>query len=176
MVMATFTAVDVETANADPSSICAIGIVQVRGGVICGEWSALVNPGVPFNPENVAIHGISASAVRRSPTIPELHTELSRRLSNTILVSHTAFDRAALDGAMRRYGLSPIRAVWLDSAAIAARAWPRRHGVRGWSLAAIAAYLDIEFGHHVAVEDARAAAEVVLYACKHTGRALEEWL
>ena len=37
-------------------------------------------------------------------------------LEGKVLVSHTAFDRAALDGAMDRYGLQTIRATWLDSA------------------------------------------------------------
>lgn len=176
MVLATFNAVDVETANADPSSICEIGIVHVRSGVIHSQWSTLVDPGMAFNAANTGLHGISASTVRQSPSIPQLHEELVRRLSGTTLVSHTEFDRVALEGALGRYGLEPIRATWLDSAAMARRTWPRRHGVRAWSLAAIAAYLGIEFRHHVAVEDARAAAEVVLRACEHTGVDLGEWL
>ena len=89
-------------------------------------------------------------------------------------MSHTPFDRRALDGAMRRYGLAPLRADWLDSAAIARRAWPERYR-RRWSLAVIAADLGIAFRHHDAVEDARAAAEIVLRACAHTGRGIDAW-
>ena len=46
----TFNAIDVETANADPSSICQIGIVCVRAGGIERRLSILVNPEQRFNP------------------------------------------------------------------------------------------------------------------------------
>ena len=44
MSIATFNAIDVETANADRSSICQIGIVHVRDGRIQDTWKALINP------------------------------------------------------------------------------------------------------------------------------------
>ena len=40
----TFNAIDVETANERPASICQIGIVQVRAGRIGESLSVLVNP------------------------------------------------------------------------------------------------------------------------------------
>ena len=96
----TFNAIDVETANSDPSSICQIGIVQVRGGAIKGQLSVLVNPEAPFSDFNVRIHGIDLFAVRDSKTLPFLESRLRRLLEGTVLVSHTSFDRRALDGAM----------------------------------------------------------------------------
>ena len=75
-----------------------------------------------------------------------------------------------------KYGLEPIQADWLDSASIARRAWPERYRQRGWRLANIAADLGIAFRHHDAVEDARAAAEIVLRACRHTGLDIDGWL
>ena len=161
----TFNAVDVETANADPSSICEIGVVQVRHGVVESQWSTLINPCEPFNAKNIAIHGIREETVQDSPTLPECYPEFSRLVTGRILVSHTDFDRVALAAAARKHRLQPIRATWLDSALVARRAWPHRYGTRGWSLAAVAARLGIQFRHHVAVEDARAAAEIVLCAC-----------
>lgn len=56
-----FNAIDVETANADPASICEIGIVHACGGAIRGQWSTLVNPGSRFSRVNVGIHGITAA-------------------------------------------------------------------------------------------------------------------
>ena len=175
MTAPTFNAVDVETANADPASICEIGIVQVQNGVIQGQWSTLINPREPFNADNTSIHGIAEQTVRNSPALPDCYTELSRLLTGTILVSHTDFDRVALDGAARNHGLPTIKATWLDSATIARRAWPHRYGTRGWSLAAIAAHLGIDFRHHVAVEDARAAAAIVLRACEQKQLTLQDW-
>ena len=51
-----FNVIDVETANADPSSICRIGVVCVRAGEIGEELSVLVNPEVRSNPFNVRLH------------------------------------------------------------------------------------------------------------------------
>ncbi len=172
----TFSAIDVETANADPASICQIGIVHVRDGVIHDEWTTLLNPEAPFRDLNIAIHQITEEEVRHSPTLPDVHKELIQQLAGVILVSHTTFDRSALDGAMRKYGLTPLRVRWLDSAAVARRAWSLKRSSGGWSLAAIAQRLGVKFQHHVAVEDARVAAEIVLRACQETGRDLEEWL
>ena len=127
----TFNAIDVETANADPSSICQVGIVRIRAGAIKEQLSFLVNPEQRFNPVNVGIHGIDDNAVKDSATLPQVAARLRRMLEGKVLVSHTAFDRAALDWAMDRYGLQTIRATWLDSAMIARRAWPERYGRRG---------------------------------------------
>ena len=54
--MVTFNAIDVETANADRASICQIGIVHVRDGVVVDRWQTLVNPEDWFDPWNVSIH------------------------------------------------------------------------------------------------------------------------
>lgn len=172
----TFNAIDVETANADPSSICQIGIVRIRDGEIKEQLSVLVNPEQRFNLVNVRIHGIDETRTKGSATLPQVADMLRRLLEGTILVSHTAFDRIALDGAMSRYELKPIRAIWLDSAEIARRAWPERYQRKGRRLAVVANDLRITFRHHDALEDARVAGEIVLRACSHTGLDIEWWL
>ena len=171
----TINAIDVETANADPSSICQIGIIRVQSGVIKGQLSLLVNPGTPFNDFNVRLHGIDHNAVQDSKTLPLLESQLRRLLDGTVLVSHTSFDRRALDGAMERYGLRPIRARWLDSAMVARWAWPDKYR-RRWSPSLIAGDLGIDFRHHDAAEDARAAGEIVLRACRRSGVDIDGWL
>ncbi len=171
----TFNAIDVETANADPSSICQIGIVHFCDGKIQDRLSILVNPEERFNSVNIGIHGIDEAAVKDSGSFPEVHGELRRRLDGTVLVSHTGFDRRAIEGAARKYRLKRIQVSWLDSSVIARRAWPSEYG-RRWSLASVAGGLGIRFRHHDAVEDARAAGEVVLHACRHTGLDINGWL
>ena len=135
----------------------------------------MVNPEVPFSPLNVRLHGIDEEAVVNGETIPQIYAWLRRMVEGTILVSHTAFDQGALEGALQRYGLRPIRAIWLDSSVIARRAWPDRFR-RRWSLAVIARELHIAFRHHDAAEDARAAGEIVLRAFEHTGIDIDGWL
>ena len=37
-------------------------------------------------------------------------------------------------------------------------------------------FLGISFRHHDAMEDARAAGEIVLHACRHTGLSIDDWV
>ncbi len=174
--MLTFNSIDVETANADRASICQIGIVRVRQGRIEEKWQTLVNPEVWFDPWNVEIHGINENDVKHSPTLPEIHGELCSRLRQSVLVSHTSFDRVAFERAMMKYELQQFQVTWLDSARIARRAWPERYGRSGYGLKNIAKDLEISFRHHNALDDARAAAEIVLHACATTETTIEGWL
>lgn len=174
--MLTFNSIDVETANADRASICQIGIVHVREGRIGDHWQTLVNPEDWFDPMNIMIHGIQENDVRHSPTLPDVRGELRDRLCGSVLVSHTAFDRVAFERAMVKYDLEKLPVTWLDSAKIARRAWPERYAQRGYGLKSIAEDLGVSFRHHDALEDARAAAEIVLRACIHTETDIEGWL
>ena len=174
--MPTFNAIDVETANADRASICQIGIVQVRDGEIRDRWQSLINPEDWFDGLNISIHGIDERKVRNSPTLPEVRGELLERLRGSVVVSHTAFDRVAFERAMTRYNLEQLQFTWLDSAKIVRRAWPERFGRKGYGLNKVAEALGIHFNHHDAVEDARAAAEIVLRACTETETDIEGWL
>lgn len=171
----TFHAIDVETANVDRASICQIGIVHVQDGEITDQWQTLVNPDAWFDPLNISIHGINKDRVRNSPSISDIRGELDR-LSESILISHTSYDRVALERALKKHNLEPLHVTWLDSARIVRRAWPDQYGKSGRGLKNVAADLDITFNHHDALEDARAAAEVVLRACRITNTEISDWL
>lgn len=175
--MSAFTAIDVETANADLASICQIGIVRFDdGGVIVDEWSSLVNPEDDFDAMNVSIHGITEEDVAGAPTLPALHPILASRLCDRLLVSHTAFDRVSLTRAAARYELAMPGMRWLDSARVARRAWPEQCGKRGYSMHHLREMLALTFTEHVAVEDAKAAGWVLLRAMTDTGIGIPDWL
>ena len=171
----TFNAIDVETANADRATVCQIGIVQVQDGVITDQWHSLVNPNAWFDPVNVSIHGITKEDVAESPSLSDIRGELSR-LDGSIVVSHTSFDRVAVDRALRVNNLAPLGVTWLDSARIVRRAWPDRYARSGYGLKNVAADLRIVFNHHDALEDAKAAAEIVIRACAVTETVVSDWL
>ncbi len=94
-----FVALDVETANADCSSICQIGIARFDDGCLAEEWSTLVNPEDDFDPFNVSIHGITADMVEDSPVFPNLAENVRGRLKSRVVVCHTPFDRVAISRA-----------------------------------------------------------------------------
>ncbi|MDE0645112.1 MAG: exonuclease domain-containing protein [Gammaproteobacteria bacterium] len=171
----TFNAIDVETANNNRASICQIGIVHVENGVIVDTWKSYVNPEDWFDPWIVEIHGISEEMVAASPTIPELHKKLQDRLGEIPLVSHTAFDRVSLERAMQKYELNPLQVQWLDSATVARRTW-KKFSKSGYGLRNLANELGIAFKHHDALEDARAAAQILLKAITESDIGISEWL
>lgn len=171
----TFNVIDVETANADRASICQIGIIFVENGEIVDKWQSLVNPNAWFDPYNVFIHGISANDVRNEPSFTDIREKLDR-LNDSILISHSSFDRVALERASANHNLESLPVSWLDSAAIVKRAWPEKFGKKGWGLKNVAKNLGISFNHHDALEDARATTEIVLKACEATDTQISDWL
>lgn len=60
-----FVAVDFETANTTRASLCSVGAVRVRNGIIVESFSTLVKPAHEhnFSPSNVRVHGITADHV-----------------------------------------------------------------------------------------------------------------
>jgi DNA polymerase-3 subunit epsilon len=61
--MMNFVAIDLETVNSDMASICQIGIVRCRDGVVAEEWSTYVDPEDGLDRVNVSIYGIEETAV-----------------------------------------------------------------------------------------------------------------
>jgi DNA polymerase-3 subunit epsilon len=172
----TFTAIDVETANADRASICQIGIVRFEDGVIVDEWQSLVNPEDYFDSMNVFIHGISEAMVVEAPTWPQIASEIDARLQRDVVVCHTSFDRISVARAHSRYGVATSDVTWLDSARVARRAWPNECGAGGYGLKALAKLLALALTHHDALADARTAGWIVCRAIDATGHSLTEWL
>jgi DNA polymerase-3 subunit epsilon len=170
-----FVAIDVETANADRASICQIGAVRVEDGIVVDTFVTLVDPETYFDPWNVQIHGIAAATVRGQPSFPGLVTRLSDFVASTVVASHTAFDRLAVERAHAKYNIAPPCWCWLDTARVARRAW-KDLAQSGYGLTNVAAYCGIEFRHHDALEDARAAGQVLLRAMHDTGLDVAAWV
>ncbi|PRZ19580.1 exonuclease domain-containing protein [Flavobacterium granuli] len=169
-----FLAIDVETANADYSSICQIGIAEFKNGQIIDKWSVLINPEDYFDPFNVSIHGIGEKDVKNAPTFKEIYNELKKRIEGEISIHHMPFDRIAINRACETYGLDYLQPKWLDSAKIVRRTW-EEFAYSGYGLSNIAKHLNINFEHHDALEDAVAAGMVVKKACEITNLSIEEW-
>ena len=170
-----FVVVDVETANADLSSICQIGIASFRDGLLAEAWVSLVNPEDEFDYINVSIHGIDESQVEDAPTWEGISPEVNARLGGRIVVCHTPFDRLALARACDRAQLSACECTWLDSARVVRRAWPE-FSKSGYGLSNVAAHFGIDHQAHDALEDARCAGLLLLRAIADTGLSVEQWL
>lgn len=170
-----FTAIDVETANPDLSSICQIGIAEFKNGKLFKSWDSLINPEDYFNDINISIHGIDSDCVIDAPKWREFLNVFYPSINNQIVVSHTSFDQLALNKANKKINLNPFDCTWLDSARVVRRAWPI-FSKKGYGLANVANHLNIKFKHHNAKEDARVSGEILIAAINETGLTLEQWL
>jgi DNA polymerase-3 subunit epsilon len=169
-----YLALDVETANADFSSICQLGIVHFKNGHIVDKKQSLIDPQDYFDPFNVNIHGITEEDVKEAPTFADLYPELLEYLQNQIIVHHMPFDKTAITRACAENDLEPLKPFWLDSAKVARRTWTN-FAYKGYGLSNLADYLEIEFDHHDALEDAFAAGAIVHLACQYTQLNVEDW-
>ncbi len=170
-----FVAIDVETANADMSSICQIGLVYFKEGELCEEWKYYVDPKDFFDEINISIHGINESIVQGAPQLPEIADTLYKFLDDKITVCHTHFDRVSIRKAFDKYSIRHPENIWLDSARVARRAW-KEFAWKGYGLHNICEKLEYKFKHHDALEDAKAAGYIMLTAMQQSCLDLEGWL
>lgn len=167
-----FTAIDVETANADMASICSIGVVAFEGGAPISHWYSLIDPDDFFDPVNVSIHGISERDVQGAPTFSDVASEIDRFLGGQVVVTHTHFDRVAMHQAAGRWSIIAPSCTWLDSARVARRTWAEC-ARSGYGLANLCKMIGYTFEHHNALEDAKAAGHVILAAMQESGLDLD---
>ncbi|AGI67538.1 putative exonuclease [Octadecabacter antarcticus 307] len=167
-----FIALDVETAGKTNGGICQIGLCFVSETGAVQTYSVFIDPEEPFEPFNTELHGISADTVAGAGTFPTVYGALFDLLNAHSLVQHSTFDEKALTSACARYDLPMITSHWTNSVSVARHAWPELKGAGGHGLANLKKHLGLEFHHHDAGEDARAAATVVLKAEDILGTAL----
>ena len=96
--MENFAAIDFETANREPSSVCSVGVVVVRAGEICDKFYSLIRP----EPEyyfywNTRVHGLTLEDTARAPLFPEVWAKVAPRIEGLPLVAHNSpFDEGCL--------------------------------------------------------------------------------
>jgi len=103
--MTDFAAIDFETANEQPCSVCSVGVVIVRGGEIVDRFYSLIHP----EPEYYQwfcrnTHGLCEEDTYDAPVFPEVWAEIAPRIEGLPLVAHNArFDEGCLKAAFQVY-------------------------------------------------------------------------
>ncbi len=159
-----FIAIDFETANANRSSACSLGLVEVREGMIISEHVWLIDPEQAFDYRNIQIHGITPAMVSGQPTFHELWPTLEPLLQGKQIVAHNAsFDmsvlRYCLDKSLIDYPSFQYYCTYLLSKKLL-------QDMPSFKLNVIADYYDIPLNHHEALDDARACAKILLKLLK----------
>lgn len=155
-----FVAIDFETANANRSSACAIGIVEVQAGEILSEQAWLIDPGQTFERMNISIHGITPAMVQGQPSFHELWPTLEPLLSGRHIVAHNAsFDMSVLRYCLDRSDIPYPSFQYYCTYQLSKKILP---DMPSYKLNRIAEHLGIPLQHHDALEDARAAAVILM--------------
>lgn len=161
--MKDFIAIDVETANYMPSSICAIGAVKVVDGLIVDSKYTLVRPEPDYyNYRCVCVHGITQQDTFDAPSFGTVWESWSDWLQGYTLVAHNAaFDSKCIASACDVYGLeSPCD--W-GCTLVAARNQIPRFMLQSKSLDSLCDFFGIKLiNHHNALDDATACAKLAL--------------
>lgn len=170
-----FVVIDVETANYDVSSICQIGAVRFTNNEIVDEFNTYVNPETYFESINVDIHGITFDEVKSAPKFPDIYDELLKFFSDSIILTYTSFDRSSINKVISKYNLKPISNSWLDCAKVVRRFWTD-FSYRGYGLKNVADFVGIEFNHHDALEDSRAAGLIFKKILEDSNQSINDWI
>lgn len=162
--MDNFIAIDVETANSSPSSICAIGAVKVIGGLIVDKRYSLVRPEPDYYSYFCTrVHGLTDEDTYNAPSFGAVWNNWSEWIGGMPLVAHNAvFDAGCIRQACRIYGLEPPEQKFHCTLQAARKTIPR--GVcASKSLDSLCQFFGITLkNHHNALDDAEACANLAI--------------
>lgn len=163
--MNNFVAIDVETANSNASSVCAVGAVKVIDGAIVDKFYQLVRPtpNYYFAYFTNEVHGISRADTDSAPRFCELLPRLKDFIGDLPLVAHNMpFDSGCLHAAAKAYGLDFPDNPFHCTLAACRQSIPRSL-CSSYSLPYVAEFLGIPFNnHHNALADAEACAKIAM--------------
>jgi DNA polymerase-3 subunit epsilon len=101
--------IDLETTGLSPRQghrVIEIGAVAVENGAVVGEFTTLIDAGVPVPPVVQAIHGITDDMLAGQPPPEEVLPLFRAFIENSILVAHNAaFDIRFLRHEFARLGM-----------------------------------------------------------------------
>lgn len=160
--MKDFAAIDFETANPYRSSVCSVGVVVVREGVVVERFYRLIRPEPNYYMSwNTRVHGITAADTDGAPRFPEVWQEVAPLVEGLPLVAHNSpFDEGCLKAAFRRYELEYPDYRFYCTCRAARRTMPQLPNHRLETVAEACGF-DLRQHHH-ALADAEACAEIAL--------------
>lgn len=159
----TYVVFDIETTglSKEKEMITEIGAVKVADGKIIDRFSTFVNPQRPISAEITKLTGITDDMVKDAPTIENVLPEFLKFCEDTVLVAHNAsFDTGFIRIAAERAGLGELHHTIVDTLELARALLPE---LNKHKLNIVCEHLGVTLnGHHRAVNDAEATAEVFI--------------
>lgn len=157
-----FAAIDFETANEQPSSICSVGLVVIRNGEVVDSFYSLVHPEPDYYTYwTTRVHGLCAEDTEKAPLFPEVWSQIVPKIEGLPLVAHNkGFDERCLKSVHRVYQIDYPDYTFFCTLQMARRKWK---GLSNYQLQTVAAYCGYDLlKHHHALADAEACAYIAM--------------
>ena len=157
----TFVVFDIETTglSKETESITEIGAVKVVDGKVIDRFSTFVNPERPIPAEITKLTGITNEMVADAPVITEILPRFLEFCQDAVLVAHNANFGFIRLNAERKCGIE-VKNTVLDTLELSRSLLPE---LKKHKLDIVCEQLGVSLeGHHRAVNDAEATAEVFL--------------
>ncbi len=164
------TAIDFETANGSPASVCAVGISVMEDGAIEEKYYTLIRPEANvshFSPMNISIHHIHPQDVIQAPDFRQVYAEMREYFEDAVVVAHNArFDMGCLKAACLNTGLPVPVLTYFDTVELSRHVFPNlaRHRLND-----MCDYLGVELDHHNALSDSYGCLMIVANVMNLTG-------
>lgn len=157
-----FVAIDFETANQELSSVCSVGIVIVRNGIIKDKFYSLIQPEPNYYCYgNSNIHGLTAEDTNNAKIFPDVWKEVEPLIKGLPHVAHNkGFDESCLKAAFRTYQMDYPDYIFYCTLAASRRQLKYLPNHKLHTVAEDCGY--ILTNHHHALADAEACAEIAL--------------
>ena len=161
--MRDFAAIDFETANECPSSVCSVGLVVVRDAQVAERFYSLIHP----EPEYYKwfcqrVHGLCEQDTWDAPVFPYVWDKVAPLIEGLPLVAHNArFDEGCLRAAFRVYQMDYPDYQFYDTLAASRRHFGQALPNHQLQTVAAACGFCLERHHH-ALADAEACAAIAL--------------
>jgi len=161
--MLDFAAIDFETANQHPSSVCSVGVAIVRNSQIVDRIYSLIRP----EPEwysywNTRTHGLTAADTDNAKVFPQVWKTIEPKIAGLPLVAHNAsFDKRCLQEVFRVYQMDYPDFEFHCTCSASRKTFGKM--LPDHQLHTVAAHCGFELtNHHHALADAEACAVIAM--------------
>ena len=161
--MRNFAAIDFETANNERTSVCSVGIVVVRNGLLADTFYSLIQPEPNYYTYwCTRVHGLTCADTDDAPVFPKVWAQVEPLIEGLPLVAHNkAFDENCLKAVFRCYQMDYPDYNFYCTCIASRRRMPQ---LPNHKLDTVAAALGYNLkNHHHALADAEACAWIALH-------------
>ena len=156
-------AIDFETANQYPTSVCSVGLVVVKNGIIADKYYSLIKPEPEYYSYwNTRVHGLTVRDTQDSPVFPYVWREVEPLVEGLPLVAHNSrFDERCLKAVFRMYRMDYPEYRFYCTCNASRRLF--KGEIPNHQLQTVAAHCGFNLqAHHNALADAEACAAIAM--------------